>query len=159
MSTSKRQNIAPRISLPAKTLCTTAFWVESVSMIARNSFANWWWFSSVFWLRNAIFIMYIANWSISTVNSIRPITLHIRETKQQLLSIFWTKEKIIVTVFGSFLFLTPNAMSFYRSKMILYRPNYIGWVQIVLVESNLFWSGPNHFGQVQIRLFWTIFFF
>ena len=34
--------------------------------------------------------------------------------------------------------------------MILDRPNCFGWVQIVLVWSNSFWSGPNHFGQVQI---------
>ena len=30
---------------------------------------------------------------------------------------------------------------------------------MILIESNLFWSGPKHFGQVQIRLFWTIFYF
>ena len=29
---------------------------------------------------------------------------------------------------------------------------------IILVESNFFWSCPNHFGQVQIRFFWTNFF-
>ena len=49
-------------------------------------------------------------------------------------------------------------MSFYRSKMILDRPNYYGQVQIGLVRSKLFWSGPNHFGQVQIILFWTNFY-
>ena len=31
-------------------------------------------------------------------------------------------------------------------------------LQIVLVGSKLFWSGPNHFGQVQIRLLWTNFY-
>ena len=41
-------------------------------------------------------------------------------------------------------------MSFYGSKMILDRPNYFGWVWIILDGSNSFWSGPNHFGQVQI---------
>ena len=39
--------------------------------------------------------------------------------------------------------LDPNALFFYRSKMIL--------VQIVLVESKLFWSGPNHFGRVYFQ--------
>ena len=46
-------------------------------------------------------------------------------------------------------------MSFSRSKMILDFPNCFGRVQIVLVGSKSFWLGPNHFGQVQIRLFWT----
>ena len=36
--------------------------------------------------------------------------------------------------------------------------NCFGWVQIFLVRSKLFWSGPNHFGQVQIILFWTNFY-
>ena len=31
-------------------------------------------------------------------------------------------------------------------------------VQIVLDGYKLFWSGPNHFGQVQIRLLWTNFY-
>ena len=31
-------------------------------------------------------------------------------------------------------------------------------VQIVLNGYKLFWSGPNRFGQVQIRLFWTNFY-
>ena len=35
--------------------------------------------------------------------------------------------------------------------MILDRPNCFGRVQIVLL-------GPNNFGQVQIRFFWTIFY-
>ena len=48
-----------------------------------------------------------------------------------------------------------NASSFYRSKMILDIPNCFGWAQVVLVVSKLFWMGPNHFGQFQIRLFWT----
>ena len=43
-----------------------------------------------------------------------------------------------------------NALSFYGSKMILDRPNNFGRVPIVLHKSNSFWSGPNHFGQVQI---------
>ena len=34
-----------------------------------------------------------------------------------------------------------NALSFYRSKMILDRPNCFGMVQIVLVESKSFWLG------------------
>ena len=42
--------------------------------------------------------------------------------------------------------------------MILDCPICFGRVQIVLVMSKPFWSGPNHFGQVQIRLFWTIFY-
>ena len=42
--------------------------------------------------------------------------------------------------------------------MILDRPNCFGQVQIDLVMSKPFWSGPNHFGQVRIRLFWTIFY-
>ena len=50
------------------------------------------------------------------------------------------------------------ALSFYRSKMILDRPNCFGRVQIVLVGSKSFWLGPNHFGQVQIRFFWTNFY-
>ena len=33
-----------------------------------------------------------------------------------------------------------------------------GRVPIVLIMSKPFWSGPNYFGQVQIRLFWTIFY-
>ena len=43
-----------------------------------------------------------------------------------------------------------NALSFYGSKMILDFPNNFDWVSIVLDGSNLFWSGPNHFWQVQI---------
>ena len=45
-----------------------------------------------------------------------------------------------------------KALSFYRSKMILDRPNCFGQIQIVLVGSKSFWSGPNHFGWVQIIL-------
>ena len=45
-----------------------------------------------------------------------------------------------------------------RSKMILDCPNCFGHVQIDLVMSKLFWSGLNHFGQVQIKLFWTNFY-
>ena len=41
--------------------------------------------------------------------------------------------------------LNPNALSFYRSKMILDRPNCFGW-------HKYFWSGPNRFGRVQIIL-------
>ena len=46
-------------------------------------------------------------------------------------------------------------------------PNCFGRVQVVLVGYKLFWSGPNcfgqvsgpsHFGQVQIKLFWTNFY-
>ena len=62
--------------------------------------------------------------------------------------------------FTSWRYILPsiNTLSFYRSKMILDHPNCFGWLQIVLVGSNPFWSGPNHFGQVQIRLFWTNFY-
>ena len=42
------------------------------------------------------------------------------------------------------------ALSFYGTKIILDRPNNFGRVPIVLDGSNSFWSGPNHFGQVQI---------
>ena len=31
-------------------------------------------------------------------------------------------------------------------------------VQIILEGPKLFWSGPNHFGHFQIRLFWTKFY-
>ena len=41
---------------------------------------------------------------------------------------------------------------------ILDRPNQFGRVPIVLDRSNVFWLGPNHFGQVKIRLFWTNFY-
>ena len=36
--------------------------------------------------------------------------------------------------------------------------DFFGRVQIVLVGYKSFWSGPNHFCQVQIRLFWTDFY-
>ena len=42
--------------------------------------------------------------------------------------------------------------------MILDHPNYFGRVPIVLVMSKSFWLGPNHFGQVHIRLLWTNFY-
>ena len=42
--------------------------------------------------------------------------------------------------------------------IILDRPNCFGKVQIVLVRCKLFWSDPNHFDQVQIRLFWDNFY-
>ena len=42
------------------------------------------------------------------------------------------------------------ALSFYGSKIILDRPNYFGWLPIILDGSNSFWTGPNHFGQFQI---------
>ena len=35
-------------------------------------------------------------------------------------------------------------------KIILDRPNHFGRVPILLDGSSLFWSGSNHFGQVQI---------
>jgi len=59
--------------------------------------------------------------------------------------------------FTSWWYILPsiNTLSFYRSKMILDHPNCFGWLQIVLVGSKPFWSDPNHFGQVQIRLLWT----
>ena len=46
--------------------------------------------------------------------------------------------------------LWSNALSFYKLKIILDCSNHFGWVPIVLDGSKLFWSGPNHFGQVQI---------
>ena len=46
--------------------------------------------------------------------------------------------------------LMSNALSFYRSKIILDRPNNFDRLLIVLDWPNLFLSGPNHFGQVQI---------
>ena len=42
------------------------------------------------------------------------------------------------------------ALSFYGAKMISDRPNHFGWVPIILDGPNLFWSGSNHFGQIQI---------
>ena len=39
-----------------------------------------------------------------------------------------------------------SALSFYRSKIILDHSNCLGRVQVVLVGSKLFWSGPNCFG-------------
>ena len=50
------------------------------------------------------------------------------------------------------------ALSSYRSKMILERPNCFGRIQIILVGSKSFWLGPNHFGQVQIRFLLTNFY-
>ena len=43
-----------------------------------------------------------------------------------------------------------HALSFYGFKMILDRPNDFGRLPIILDGPNLFWSGSNHFGQVQI---------
>ena len=37
-------------------------------------------------------------------------------------------------------------------------PKWFWTVQIVLKEYKLFWSGPNHFGQFQIKIFWTNFY-
>ena len=56
--------------------------------------------------------------------------------------------------------LKTNALSFCRSKTILDHPNSncFGWLQIVLVESILFRSGPNHFCHVQVRLLQTNFY-
>ena len=53
-------------------------------------------------------------------------------------------------VTGENKYLAYNVLSFYRSKMILDRPNNFGQVPIILDRFNLFWSGPNHFGQVRI---------
>ena len=46
--------------------------------------------------------------------------------------------------------LINKALPFYGFKMILDRQNCFGQVPIVLEETNTFWSGSNHFGQVQI---------
>jgi hypothetical protein len=51
-----------------------------------------------------------------------------------------------------------NVLSFYGSKIISDRQNCFVRVQIVLVKCKLFWSDPNRFGQVQIRLFWNNFY-
>ena len=48
------------------------------------------------------------------------------------------------------------ALSFYRSKFILERPN--RRVQIFLVGSKSFWSDTIHFSQVWIWFLWIIFF-
>ena len=42
--------------------------------------------------------------------------------------------------------------------MVLDHSNCFVQLQIVLVGSKPFWSGHNHFGQVQIRLLWTNFY-
>ena len=54
------------------------------------------------------------------------------------------------------------SLSFYRYKIILDCPNYLGRVQIVFVESNLFWFGPNQtflkycfFNLDLSKTFWT----
>ena len=49
------------------------------------------------------------------------------------------------------------------SKMILDHPNHYGRnfaksSPIVLVRSKSFWSGPKHFAQGEIRLFWANFY-
>ena len=46
--------------------------------------------------------------------------------------------------------LRSYALSFYGFKKILDCPNHFGRVFIVLDGSNLFCSGSNHLGQVQI---------
>ena len=43
-----------------------------------------------------------------------------------------------------------NALPFNGFKIILDRPNYLVEYQIGLDGTNLFWSGSNHIGQVQI---------
>jgi hypothetical protein len=43
------------------------------------------------------------------------------------------------------------ALSFYEFKMILAFPNHFGRIPIALDVFNLFWLGPNPFGQVQIK--------
>ena len=50
------------------------------------------------------------------------------------------------------------ALFFYRSKVILDRPNCFGRIQIILVGSESFWLGSNNFGQVQIRFLLTNFY-
>ena len=47
---------------------------------------------------------------------------------------------------------TCGVLSIYMSKMTLDRPNCFGRIQIVLVGSKSFCSGPNHFVWVQIIL-------
>ena len=59
--------------------------------------------------------------------------------------------KIILNLSSTDKIQQTNALPFYRSKMILDRSNCFGWVQIILFDPNHFWSGPTHFGQVQIR--------
>ena len=45
------------------------------------------------------------------------------------------------------------------TKVAVESPNFIIILPcLVLVESKSFWSSPNHFGHVQIRLFWTNFY-
>ena len=48
------------------------------------------------------------------------------------------------------------ALSFYRSKNILDRPN--RWLQIFLVGSKSFWSDTIHFSRVWIWFLWINFF-
>ena len=42
--------------------------------------------------------------------------------------------------------------------LYFYRPKWFWTTQIALDIYKLFWSGLNHFDQVQIRLFWTNFY-
>ena len=45
--------------------------------------------------------------------------------------------------------LMPTIYIVYEAQIILDSPNHYGRVSIVLYKSNLFWSGPKHFGQAQ----------
>ena len=59
----------------------------------------------------------------------------------------WFKTTKIV---GIFHILIDSKLTDAMSNIILDRPKYFGQVPIVLDGSNSFWSGPNHFIQVQI---------
>ena len=68
---------------------------------------------------------------------------------------FRYSEKVTKIKKISHLLLNLFALSFYGSKMILDHPNHFGRAPIILDRSNLFWSGPNNFQNINISPIWT----
>ena len=71
----------------AETLWAISFRIESISMITRNSITDRWCGCSDV-MFNAIFIIFVTDWTITTFDSFWPITLIIRWSIQQLFPVY-----------------------------------------------------------------------
>merc|ERR1719189_1157875 len=122
-----------------KTLSANSFWVETVSMITRNSITR----GDRFWgcgVNITILIIFhiFTNWSIATIYSFRVVTLYVRWPVQQLFSTLCITSMmysyIITTlpIFCTVLIISKKSLGFGAIKAVIRTRSWI-WTTTILI--------------------------
>merc|ERR1719433_2289589 len=122
-----------------KTLNAISFWVETVSMITRNSITR----GDRFWsccVNITIFIIFhiFTNWSMATIYSLRVVTLYVRWPVQQLFStlcITGMMYSYIITtlpIFCTVLIISKKSLRFRAIKAVIRTRSWI-WTTTILI--------------------------